>query len=575
MNAKKIRQWGLISFAILALLFIITASLAYRYLNPNPPYRQAYLNGKILTMDQNSSIAEAVLIERDRILAVGSNEEIRQQIDDETQMFDLEGKTMMPGVIDAHSHFPGSGLHVVAVDLNSPPIGAVTSIEQALRLLKQKAEQTPKGETIFAFGYDDTVLKEKRHFNRIELDRVSSEHPIYVMHISAHLGVANSFLLQKAGITKDTPNPKGGEIHKNPSTGELSGLLLETANNPVRDMATHFSRLAQLKIMMAASDEYISKGVTTAQNGLVTEVLILGFSMASRIGITPLRLVLWPDTKVAMRLIKNEVDFSSYSNDKLLIGAIKLVVDGSLQGYTGYLSQPYYIQPPLKAVNYRGYPTIGPKKLKRLVKDIHSAGYQLAMHGNGDAAIDLIIDAFNEAQKSHYREDARPIIVHAQMLRDDQIDRIKKLGMTPSFFIAHTYYYGDRHWNIFLGPERAKKISPAKSTLDKGVPFTLHLDTPVVPMNPMLMAWMAVHRLSTSGRVIGKEERISVMQALRAMTIDAAWQIFQENNRGSIEAGKFADLIVLSDDPLKNPEKLHNIQVEKTLIGGVPVYQRQ
>lgn len=563
----------LISLTTLILLFSITACS----FNPKPPYRQAYVNGKILTMDQNSSIAEAVLIEREHILAVGNNKEIGQQIDADTKVFDLKGKTMMPGIIDAHGHFPGSGLSTVAVDLNSPPIGNVTNIEQALKLLKQKAEQTSKGEWIFAYGYDDSLLNEKRHFNRIELDQVSSEHPIYVMHISGHLGVANSYALREADITKNTPNPKGGEIHKDKTTGELSGLLLETAHNPLRERATQFSMLEKLKITMTASDEYISKGVTTAQNGLALEEHVKGLSMASWLGITPLRLVIWPyaDTNLGERIRKKEVDYSSHNRDKYLIGAIKLVADGSIQGYTGFLSNPYHIHPPLKDSNYQGYPTKSAKKLNGLVKDFHSAGYQLAIHGNGDAAIEMIINAFEEAQKSHYRKDARPIIIHSQMIRDDQLDRVKKLGMTLSFFSAHTYYWGDRHWNIFLGPERAQKISPAKSALDKGIRFTLHLDTPVVPMDPMLMAWTAVHRLSTGGKVLGKEERIPVMQALRAITIDAAWQIFQEDNRGSIETGKFADIIILSEDPIKNPEKLRDIQVEKTLIGGVPVYQRQ
>lgn len=528
-------------------------------------------------MDQNNSIAEAILIEREHILAVGNNQEISQQIDAETKVFDLMGKTMMPGIIDAHGHFPGSGLSTVAVDLNSPPIGNVTNIEQALKLLKQKAKQSPKGKWIFAYGYDDSLLNEKRHFNRIELDQVSSEHPIYVMHISGHLGVANSYALREAGITKNTPKPKGGEIHKDITTGELSGLLLETAHNPLRKIATQFSMIEKLEITMAASDEYISKGVTTAQNGLALEEHIKGLSMASWFGITPLRLVIWPyaETKLGERVRKREIDFSSNNNPKYLIGAIKLVADGSIQGYTGFLGQPYYVQPPLKDPNYKGYPTKSARKLNSLVKDFHSAGYQIAIHGNGDAAIEMIINAFEEAQKSHYRKDARPIIIHSQMIRNDQLDRVKKLGMTLSFFSAHTYYWGDRHWNIFLGPERAKKISPAKSALDKGVCFTLHLDTPVVPMNPMLMAWTAVHRLSTNGKILGEEERITVMQALRAITIDAAWQIFQEDNRGSIETGKFADLIVLSEDPIKKPEKLRDIHVEKTLIGGVPVYQRQ
>jgi len=571
MITRKIQQSILSCLTIISLFFLITACSFH----PKPPFRQAYINGNILTMDADSSVAEAVFIEQEKIVAVGNNTDIRELIDDGTIVFDLKGKTMMPGFIDAHGHFPGSGLSAVAVNLNSPPIGNVSSIKQALELLKKKAEQTPEGKWIFGYGYDDTILNEKRHFNRYELDKISTEHPIYLMHISAHLGVANSYALREANINRNTPNPIGGEIHKNVTTGELTGLLLETAHNPLREMATHFSFFEKLDITKTASGDYISKGVTTAQNGLAEEEHIKGLAMATRLGITPIRMVVWPNAaNIGARILKKEADFSSKNSDRFHTGAIKLIADGSIQGYTGYLGKPYHIQLPSKARDYLGYPTLSAKELNRQVKEFHSAGHQLAIHGNGDAAIDMIMDAFEAAQENQYRSDARPIIIHSQMIRDDQIDRAKRLGMTLSFFSAHTYYWGDRHRDIFIGHDRAEKISPAKSAFDKGVPFTLHLDTPVVPMDPMRMIWTAVHRLTTSGKVLGKDERIPVMQALRATTIDAAWQIFQEKNRGSVEPGKFADLIVLSEDPVQNPDKLLDIRVEKTLIGGVRVYQR-
>lgn len=555
------------------ILLLLTCACSF---HPVPPFRQAYLNGNILTMDIHNTIAEAVLIERGEILDVGNDQDIRSQLDDDTDVYDLGGKTMIPGIIDAHSHFPGSGLSVVAVDLNSPPIGKITEIKQALKLLKYKAEKTPEGKWVFGYGFDDSMIKEKRYFTRDELDQVSSKHPVYVMHISAHSGVANSYALQRAGVTKETPNPTGGEIQKDAETGELTGVLFETAHNPLREMAIKFSIFDQLKILKAASKDYVSKGITTAQNGLALEEHIKGLSRTSWFGMTPLRLIVWPaaDTDMGERLREKEIDYTSYNTDMFHAGAIKLIADGSIQGYTGFLEEPYYVNPPLKKSDYRGYPAINKEKLFQLVEDYHSAGYQLAIHGNGDAAIEMIIDAYEAAQKNHYREDARPIIIHSQMIRDDQMDRVKQLGMTLSFFAAHTYYWGDRHRDIFLGPERSEKISPMRTALNKGIRFSIHLDTPVVPMDPMLMIWNAVHRKTTGGQVLGEDERLTGIQALRAVTIDAAWQIFQEDNRGSVEPGKFADLVILSDNPLNNPEGIRNIQVEKTLIGGVTVYQR-
>jgi predicted amidohydrolase YtcJ len=558
-------------FFILIFFLSIAFYFIHSYIKPAPPYKQAYLNGKILTMNKTNTIAQAVLIERNKIIAVGTNHKIQQLINKETLVHDLKGKTMIPGIIDSHGHFPGQGLSIMSVDLNSPPIGKVKTINQALKLLRKKALKTPKGKWILGYGYDDTLLKEKRHFTRSELDKVSLDHPIYTMHISAHFGVANSLALKLMGVSKKSPDPPGGTFSKDPLTGELTGLLLEAAHVPFREKATDFSLWNKLRIVKAASDQYIAKGVTTAQNGLAIKSHITGLSLASKIGITPLRLVTWPDEKLGMKIIRKKLDFSSKLNEKFLVGAIKLVADGSIQGYTGFLSRPYHKGPK----GYRGHPTTAPKKLKALVKEIHRAGYQMAIHGNGDAAIDLIIDAYSDAQKLHYRKDARPIIIHAQMLRNDQIDRMKKLGMTASFFAAHTYYWGDRHRDIFLGPKRSMRISPTKTTLNKGVPFTLHLDSPVVPMDPMLMVWNAVNRLTASGKVLGKNERISVITALRAITINAAWQIFQEDNRGSIEVGKFADMVILSNDPLKNPRSIKDIQVEKTIIGGVPVYNNK
>jgi hypothetical protein len=210
-----------------------------------------------------------------------------------------------------------------------------------------------------------------------------------------------------------------------------------------------------------------------------------------------------------------------------------------------------------------------------LVKKFHRAGMQIAIHGNGDATIDDIIYAVDMAQKECPRDDHRHMLIHCQTARYDQLDEMKRLGITPSFFSAHAYYWGDRHYNIFLGPERACRQNPARSALDKGLRFTIHLDTPVTPINPLLLVWSAVNRLSTGGNLIGEDERISALQALRATTIDAAWQIFQEDNRGSVEVGKLADLVILSDNPLTvDKGQIKDIRVEQTFVGGRRVYQR-
>lgn len=548
--------------AILALRIVLTRRAT-----------QVYINGKVLTMDPGNSIAEAVAVRDGRIVAVGTNEQVRQSAPGRTATFDLHGKTMMPGIIDAHGHFPGTGIYAFGVDLNSPPIGRITDIPQMIQALKEKAAATDSGEWILGLGYDDTLLPEKRHPTRHDLDQASTNHPIFILHISGHMGVANSLALQKAGITSKTPSPEGAVIRKDPLTGEPTGVFEECALEifmPLLD----FSTLDTLRIVRRAVQDHLRAGMTTAQDGLADEKRVKNLKLASRLGFIPLRVIVWPDEELGMKIVRREFDPRKYDSEKFHIGAVKLIEDGSTQAYTSYLKEPYYT-PFNGDASYSGYPRIEREKLAEKVMTLHRAGLQIAVHCNGDAAIENFIYAFGRAQKEYYRRDPRAIIVHAQLIRPEQLDAAKELGMTPTYHLIHPYYWGDRHWEIFLGPERASRICPAKSTLDRAITFSTHLDAPVVPLQPMLLAWCAVNRLSKEGRVVGPDERISPMQALRAMTIDAAWQVFQEKNIGSIEPGKYADIIVLSADPLGDPLNIRNIVVEKTIIGGKTVYERE
>ena len=570
---KIILRVGQVLLALVVLL-AIGLGITYKNFNPSAPSSQAFINGKILTMDAQSRVQQAVLLKNNIIEAVGSNEEIQQLITPDTIVHDLHQQTMIPGIIDAHGHYPGQGISAIGLNLNSPPIGHVKSIQQALEAIKQKAQTIDKGQWIIGYGYDDTVFTENRHFNRAELDKIAPDHPVFLIHISAHMGVVNSAGLKRLNIDENTPNPMGGEYVKDPATQQLNGLITETAFAPARAEVTRFSFPTVLKISQTASNMYLEKGVTLAQNGLALKMHMSGLSMASRIGLTPLRVMAWPEEKYAHELYENDSQLQNLQHDKFYVGATKLVADGSLQIFTGFLTQPYHSHAPGQKADYKGYPSIEGSTLSETVTKFHKKGYQLAMHGNGDAAIDNIINAVAAAQKAHYRDDPRHILIHAQMLRDDQMDRMLTLGITPSFFSAHTYYWGDRHRNIFLGKARAERISPTQTALEKGLRFTTHLDSPVVPMDPMLMVWSTVNRLTSSGKALGKEQGISVMQALRATTIDAAWQIFKEDTLGSIEKGKLADLVILEKNPLDDPATIRDIQVQKTFIDGVLVFDR-
>ena len=542
---------------------------------PVPPAHQVFINGEVLTMDADNRVAEALAVRRDRIEAVGTSDEIMALVEDDTEVVDLRGRTLLPGFVDAHGHFPGSGMRVISEDLNSPPIGDKTSLSEVFAALSRRAALTDPGDWVTGFGYDDTLLAEQRHPTRAELDAVSTEHPVVAMHISGHMLVANSLALEIVGIDADTPDPVGGIIARRPGSREPNGLLEETAREGVLHHMQDLGIPEVYGMIKAAVRDYAQVGVTTAQSGGTSVPLTRGLSLFSKLGVIPLRLVLFPfESEFDESLLNGEYDPADYETELLTMSAVKLVADGSIQGFTGYLSAPYHT-PFHGDADYRGYPAIPREALIRKVVELHRAGYHLAIHGNGDESIEDILDAFESAQLKHPRPDPRMILVHSQMAREDQVARMKALGVTPSFFSAHTWYWGDRHRDIFIGPDRAAVISPARWALDHELRFSSHLDTPVVPMQPLQAVWSQVFRQTYGGDVLGPEQRIDVMQALRAVTIDAAWQVFQEDDRGSLEPGKYADLVVLSGNPLDDPENMRDILVERTLVGGAIVYRRQ
>ena len=395
------------------------------------------------------------------------------------------------------------------------------------------------------------------------------------MHVSGHMVVVNSVALARVGIDASTPNPEGGVIGRRAGSQEPNGLLEETARLSVMHEMQDLGVLAVYRMMKSAVNEYASIGVTTAQSGGVSAQLGKGLVLFSKLGVIPQRLILFAfETDFGEELLNGDFQAEDYSAERVQMAAVKIVADGSIQGYTGYLSRPYHT-PYHGDANYAGYAAVPREKLFKQVLDLHRAGYQIAIHGNGDESIEDILDAFEAAQQAHPVDDPRMILIHSQMAREDQVARMQALGVTPSFFSAHTYYWGDRHRDIFIGPDRAAVISPARWAQQYGVRFSSHLDTPVTPMLPLQAVWSQVFRQTSGGEVLGPEQRIGVMDALRAVTIDAAWQVFQEDNRGSLEPGKYADLVVLSGNPLDEPMAMRELQVERTVIGGATIYQRQ
>jgi predicted amidohydrolase YtcJ len=541
-----------------------------------------YLNGAVLTLDEKNSRAEAVATMGEKIVAVGTTGTIRKLAGPATRVVDLAGKTLVPGLNEPHNHFGVYGIYALRLaNLQSPPLGPVSNMKDLIEVLREKAGKTPEGEWVGGRGYDDTLMAEKRHPTRQDLDQVSTTHPIFITHVSGHLSVANSKALAIAGISKETVESPGGVIRKDPKTSEPDGVLEEMPAQAL--VFRHLPPVTmdlRLEGMGLAARDYLKTGVTSCSDagvafpGIGSPAEIVAYQRATKQGLVPIRMTMMVGAEFLLGADGKSPSFvTGFGDDHLKIGPAKIIVDGSIQGFTGWLAKPYYV--PFKGdSSYRGYPVTAPEKLNRLVLEAHKAGCQIAAHGNGDAAIEAILDAYQLAQKEFPRPDARHRIEHCQMAREDQLDRMAELGVSPSFFASHTYYWGDRHKAIFMGPERAQRISPLKSALKRGIKFTLHSDCPVTPVSPLFCVFAAVNRITRNGEVLGPEFRLTPEEALRAVTIDAAWQTFDEKIKGSIEVGKLADFTILAENPLTvPPERIKDIKVEEVIIGGKSVYK--
>ncbi|HKX57646.1 MAG TPA: amidohydrolase, partial [Xanthomonadales bacterium] len=404
-----------------------------------------------------------------------------------------------------------------------------------------------------------------------ELDTVSTDHPIFLMHASGHLGVANSAALAVSGIGAETADPPGGVIRRRENSSEPDGVLEEAAVWTVYLALPQPSRQESLQQLVAVQHFYASKGITTVQEGGATPRDLEVFRAAAAQGKLALDLVaypLWQADKAAMPELGSVGEYRG----RFKVGGIKLVFDGSPQGKTAYLSQPYIVPPPGQPADYRGYPAYPEETAEHSVHTVLAKHIPLIVHANGDAAAEMLINAVDKATQQLSLADTRVVMIHAQTVRDDQLDRMAALGMIPSFFSAHTFFWGDWHRDSVLGPERADRISPTRSALDRNIRFTLHNDAPVTPPMPIDLVWSTVNRRTRSNDILGPAQRVAVLEAIKALTINSAYQYFEEDRKGSITPGKLADLVVLSANPLAiAPARLREITVRTTWSHGVQV----
>lgn len=533
----------------------------------------AFVNGGIFTLSDGNQRVEAVLVAEDRIIAVGSSAKIQSLLPPGTRVVDLQGKTLLPGFVDAHSHFPSSGLTKLGIDLAPSPVGKTDTLSSLLAQIERAVDGRADGAWIIGFNYDDSSLDIERHPTRQEIDSVSPGNPVYLWHRSGHMGVANSRALEVLEITAQSISRTDGHVGRD-ANGELTGLLQEHAAPPLIDLLKYVSKSKWFDVLVSAREEYLAAGVTTVQNGYAGKWMIRLLRALQTLGLIPQRIVAWPahakfDSQ--QDLLEMFERFSSSDESEFKLGAVKLIVDGSPQGRTAWLREPYLTV--TNGIRDNGRAALYVKRLQKLVRNYHREGRQLALHGNGSAAIDAIITAVRLAQAEFPNPDITHILVHGQTVQADQLESLAELGMSVTFFPSHTYYWGDWYRQRLFGEERSAYLSPLASARDAGVRFTLHTDAPVTPIDQLQVAWSAHRRTTLSGAVLGPAESIPIMEALRAITIDAAWQNGLEADRGSIEVGKLADFVVISDDPTE-ADDIRQLQIEAVYIGAKEVYRK-
>lgn len=538
-----------------------------------------YFGGKIITVNDLQPEAEAVAIKRGKIVAVGYRDDVMKLKGSKTALIDLAGKTMLPGFIDPHGHVFNSGIQAISANLLPRPDGEVNDVAEIVATLKAWAAQnsslTGKYGWIVGFGYDDAQLKEQRHPTREDLDKVSTELPVVIVHQSGHLGVMNSKALEIVGIGAGTKNPSGGVIRRKEGSQEPDGVLEENAFfGQLFGLMSKLSPDANKALFAAGINLYKRFGYTTAQEGKGSLGSVATMQSVAKSGKLDIDVVAYPDITVGAEAMKAPWLSRTYSGH-FRLGGIKLTLDGSPQGKTAWLTQPYYKVPAGQKPDYHGYSAFTDEQVDGFVAQAFKNGWQVLAHVNGDAAIDQYLKAVRAAEKKYGMADRRPVAIHAQTARLDQVEAFKELGIIPSFFPMHTFYWGDWHRDSVLGPDRATNISPIGWALQRNMIFTSHHDAPVAMPDAMRVISATVNRVTRSNQVLGPEHRTTPLVAIKAHTLWSAYQHFEEKTKGSIEVGKLADFVLLDRNPLDgDPLKIAEIKAVETIKEGKTVYRR-
>ncbi len=518
-------------------------------------------NGNFWTVNSRQPRAQAMAISGGRFLAIGSNEEVLHLAAGSARKLDLGGRTVLPGFIDAHSHPVEAGLgHLRMVDCD------LRLISDILAALRQRAAQTPAGQWVLGFKYDDTKTREGRPLTREDLDSVP-DHPVFVNHRGGHTAWVNSAAFTLAKIDERTPDPPGGKYDHDPATGRLNGHVRETGKEAFEKLIpSNYTREDYRQAAKLISKMMTRTGITSACEADGNPDCLRGYQDARESGELLFRAYCHVDLRQIDEMITAGVR-SGLGDEWVRVGAMKQFCDGSISERTARLSQPYVGRP-----NDYGILVVSEDQLYEQTRKAHQAGWQVGTHANGDVAIDMTMRVYERVQREIPRPDPRFRLEHCTVVNDSLIRRIKALGAIPTPFSTYVYYHGEKM--KAYGPERLEHMFALRSFLDAGIPATQASDYVPGPFEPMMALQSEITRTDIKGNVWGPKQKITLEEAIRVGTINGAYASYEENLKGSIEPGKLADLVVLGRDPFKeDPSSLIHIPVERTMVGGKWVWE--
>ena len=535
-----------------------------------------FCNATFVPLTDEDARADALLVDDEgRIAFVGPLEEARERAGGAEEV-DLGGAAVLPGLIDPHSHFTGSLQYLLFADLSA--CTSFAEITDTLREFAAKRHIGPDG-VIMGNGYDQNNLVEQRHPDKSVLNAVSEDTPVLITHVSNHMGVANDCLLELAGITPTTPDPEGGRYGRMDGTGDLDGYAEEpAAMNPFYAVTTPRLGLDFNAMIGDMQRIYLEHGVTTCQDGATAPDMAGVLVSLAKAGLLKMDIVAYPmwGTDVMATLAANpEYDSQDY-HGHFRFGGLKMFLDGSPQGLTAWMTEPY-AEGPDGERDWVAYGTMTDEDAAAFARLAIDSNHQLLCHCNGDAAADQLLrvyEAARDASGNPGKAALRPVMIHAQTARADQYGKMAEIGMIPSIFSSHIWYWGDAHLRN-LGPARGGRVSACGDAARAGLPFTLHTDTPVLRPNLLEAAWCAVNRVTKAGAQLDEDQKVTPYEAMRAITFNGAYQYGEEDLKGTLEAGKLADLVVLDRNPLAvDPREIRDIQVLATIKEGTVIYRR-